>query len=252
MTIATFILMLLLLHFKERKELPLMKEIITVVSASSLGKVYEANALKVEVLKDIDFEVKRGEFTVVSGPSGSGKTTLLNIVGGIDKPTSGKIIVYGEDLGARDEDFLAGFRCRNVGFVFQSYNLVSTLTVAENVAFPMDWARKNEEHIRGRVNELLGLVGLENRTEHFPFQLSGGEQQRVAFARALANDPPLLLVDEPTGNLDVKTSAKIIQILSTLKEGGKTIIVATHDEHIFELAHQKLCLEDGRLISENE
>ncbi|MGD0978877.1 MAG: ABC transporter ATP-binding protein [Candidatus Bathyarchaeia archaeon] len=229
-----------------------MEEIITVVSASSLGKVYEANGLKVEVLKDIDFEVKRGEFAVVGGPSGSGKTTLLNIVGGIDKPTSGKIIVYGEDLGARDEDFLAGFRCSNVGFVFQSYNLVSTLTVAENVAFPMEWARENEEHIRGRVNELLGLVGLQHRAEHFPFQLSGGEQQRVAFARALANDPPLLLVDEPTGNLDVKTSAKIIQILSTLKEDDKTIIVATHDENISELAHQKLCLEDGRLISENE
>ncbi|HVP16285.1 MAG TPA: ABC transporter ATP-binding protein [candidate division Zixibacteria bacterium] len=229
-----------------------MKEIMTVVSASSLGKVYEANILKVEVLKDIDFEVGQGEFTVVGGPSGSGKTTLLNIVGGIDRPTSGKIVVYGEDLGARDEDFLAGFRCTNIGFVFQSYNLVSTLTVAENVAFPMEWARKNEEHIRGRVDELLGLVGLQHRTEHFPFQLSGGEQQRVAFARALANDPPLFLVDEPTGNLDVRTSAKIVQILSTLKDSGKTIIVATHDEHISELAHQKLFLEDGRLISENE
>jgi putative ABC transport system ATP-binding protein len=229
-----------------------MKETISVVSASSLGKVYEANGVKVEVLKDIDFDIKRGEFTVVGGPSGSGKTTLLNIVGGIDKPTRGKIVVYGEDLGARNEDFLAGFRCNTVGFVFQSYNLVSTLTVAENVAFPMEWARKNEEHIRERVDQLLGLVGLQHRAEHFPFQLSGGEQQRVAFARALANDPPLLLVDEPTGNLDVKTSAKIIQILSTLKEGGKTIIVATHDELISELAHQKLCLENGRLVSENE
>ena len=229
-----------------------MEEIITVVSASSLGKVYEADSLKVEVLKDVDFEVRKGEFTVLGGPSGSGKTTLLNIVGGIDKPTNGKIVVFGEDLGGRDENFLASFRCSNVGFVFQSYNLVSTLTVAENVAFPMEWARNNEEHIRERVGELLGLVGLQHRTGHFPFQLSGGEQQRVAFARALANDPPLLLVDEPTGNLDVKTSAKIIQILSTLKEGGKTIIVATHDEHIFELANRKLCLEDGRLISENE
>ena len=223
-----------------------------VVSASSLGKVYEANSLKVEVLKDVDFNVREGGFTVVGGPSGSGKTTLLNIVGGIDKPTSGKIVVFGEDLGAQNESFLAGFRCANVGFVFQSYNLVSTLTVAENVAFPMEWAGKNEEHIRGRVDELLGLVGLQNRTEHFPFQLSGGEQQRVAFARALANDPPLLLIDEPTGNLDAKTSAKINQILSTLKEAGKTIIVATHDEHIFAMADQKLFLEDGRLISENE
>src|SRR5208337_2368934 len=148
-----------------------MNENKAVVSATSLGKVYEANSLKVEVLKDIDFEVRKGEFTVVGGPSGSGKTTLLNIVGGIDKPTSGKIIVYGEDLGDKNEDFLAGFRCSNVGFVFQSYNLVSTLTVAENVAFPMEWARKNEEYIRGRVDELLGLVGLQHRTEHFPFQL---------------------------------------------------------------------------------
>jgi len=229
-----------------------MKEIMTVVSASSLGKIYEANGVKVEVLKDIDFDVKRGEFTIIDGPSGSGKTTLLNIVGSIDKPTSGKIIVFGEDLRARDEDFLASFRCNNIGFVFQSYNLVSTLTVAENIAFPMEWARKNEDHIRGRVDELLGLVDLQHRAEHFPFQLSGGEQQRVAFARALANDPPLLLVDEPTGNLDVKTSSKIIQILSTLKEDGKTIIVATHDEHISELAQQRLCLEDGMLMSENE
>jgi putative ABC transport system ATP-binding protein len=229
-----------------------MEDTITVISASSLGKVYEVNSIKVEVLKDIDFEVRKGEFTVLGGPSGSGKTTLLNIIGGIDKPTSGKIIVYGEDLATQNEDFLAGFRCSNVGFVFQSYNLVSTLTVAENVAFPMEWSGKKEEYIRERVTELMGLVGLQHRTEHFPFQLSGGEQQRVAFARALANDPPLLLVDEPTGNLDMKTSAKIIQILSTLKDDGKTMIVATHDERIFELAHQKLCLEDGRLISENE
>jgi putative ABC transport system ATP-binding protein len=229
-----------------------MEETETVVSASSLGKIYEANGIKVEVLKDVDFEVKKGEFTVIGGPSGSGKTTLLNIVGGIDKPTSGKIVVFSEDLTARNEDFLASFRCNNIGFVFQSYNLVSTLTVGENIAFPMEWARKNEDHVRERVKELLDLVDLKHRAEHFPFQLSGGEQQRVAFARALANDPPLLLIDEPTGNLDTRTGARIIQILTTLKEGGKTIIVATHDEHISELAHQKLILEDGRLMSEDE
>jgi len=229
-----------------------MKDIKTVVSASSLSKIYGKNEFRVEVLKDVDLDVEKGEFTVIVGPSGSGKTTLLNIVGGIDKPTSGRIIVFGEDLEAKDEDFLASFRCNNIGFVFQSYNLVSTLTVAENVAFPMEWARKEENHVRKRVEELLGLVGLQHRAEHFPFQLSGGEQQRVAFARALANDPPLLLVDEPTGNLDVKTSKRIIQILAAMKNEGKTIIVATHDEQISELAHQKLCLEDGRLTSKNE
>ena len=229
-----------------------MEETETVVSASSLRKIYEANGIKVEVLKDVDFEVKKGEFTVIGGPSGSGKTTLLNIVGGIDKPTSGKIVVFSEDLAARNEDFLASFRCNNIGFVFQSYNLVSTLTVGENIAFPMEWARKNEDHVRERVKELLDLVDLMHRAEHFPFQLSGGEQQRVAFARALANDPPLLLIDEPTGNLDTRTGARIIQILTTLKGDGKTIIVATHDEHISELGHQKLILEDGRLMSEDE
>lgn len=229
-----------------------MKEIKAVVSASSLSKIYGKNDFRVEVLKDVCFDVEKGEFTVIGGPSGSGKTTLLNIVGGIDKPTGGRIIVFGEDLGVKDEDFLSSFRCNNVGFVFQSYNLVSTLTVAENVAFPMEWARKAENDVRERVEELLGLVGLQNRAEHFPFQLSGGEQQRVAFARALSNNPPLLLVDEPTGNLDVKTSKRIIEVIAALKNEGKTIIVATHDEKISELAHQKLRLEDGRLTSENE
>jgi putative ABC transport system ATP-binding protein len=223
-----------------------------VVQASLLCKTYETTDSKIEALKDVDLRVGEGEFTVVGGPSGSGKTTLLNIIGGIDKPTSGKIIVFGEDLTARREDFLANFRCTKVGFVFQSYNLVSTLTVAENVAFPMEWLSKPEDQIKKLVGELLGVVGLEQRSEHFPFQLSGGEQQRVAFARALANNPPLLLVDEPTGNLDKKTSANIVQILQTLKSEGKTIIVATHDEGISKLADQKLWLEDGKLMAQNE
>jgi putative ABC transport system ATP-binding protein len=229
-----------------------MKTSEAAVQASVLSKTYETTDSKVEVLKGVDLKVGEGEFTVVGGPSGSGKTTLLNIIGGIDKPTSGKIVVFSEDLAARDEDFLANFRCNKVGFVFQSYNLVSTLTVAENVAFPMEWLRKPEDQIKKLVDELLEVVGLQQRSEHFPFQLSGGEQQRVAFARALANNPPLLLVDEPTGNLDKKTSAKIVQILRTLKNEGKTIIVATHDEEIFKLADQKLWLEDGRLMTQNE
>lgn len=222
------------------------------VVASLICKTYQTGDINVEVLKDVNLNVGKGEFTVISGPSGSGKTTLLNIIGGIDKPTSGKIVVLGEDLSVKDEDFLANFRCHNVGFVFQSYNLVSTLTVAENVAFPMEWVQKPENHIAKRVEELLEIVGLQHRAEHFPFQLSGGEQQRVAFARALANNPPLLLVDEPTGNLDTKTSLKIVQILQKLKDDGKTIIVATHDEQIFQLADKKLCLEDGKLVNLNE
>ncbi len=224
----------------------------TVILASHVCKTYEIGDVNVEALKDANLKVEKGKFMIISGPSGSGKTTFLNIMGGIDKPTSGKIIVFGHDLGSENEDFLSNFRCNNVGFVFQSYNLVSTLSVAENVAFPMEWTRKPQDYIENRVEDLLRIVSLERRAEHFPFQLSGGEQQRVAFARALANDPPLLLVDEPTGNLDANTSLKIVQMLQKLKDDGKTIIVATHDKRIIELADQKMYLEDGRLVSLNE
>ena len=229
-----------------------MKKARLAVYASSLHKVYQISDFEVEVLKDVNLKVNKGEFVTISGPSGSGKTTLLNIIGSIDRPTSGEIVVFGNDLCAKDEDFLASFRCNNVGFVFQSYNLVSTLTVAENAAFPMEWIKKSENQIETRVAELLELVGLQHRADHFPSQLSCGEQQRVAFARALANDPPLLLVDEPTGNLDAKTSLKITQILQKLKEDEKTIIVSTHDRQIVQLADQKLYLENGKLVSLNE
>jgi len=224
----------------------------TVVSASLLSKIYQIGGVNIEALKDVNLKVEKGEFVAISGPSGAGKTTLLNIIGGIDKPTTGKIVVFKHDLNVEDEDFLADFRCNNVGFVFQFYNLVSTLTVAENIAFPMEWARKPDDHIKNRVGELLKTVNLQHRTEHFPFQLSGGEQQRVAFARALANDPRLLLVDEPTGNLDTKTGLKIAQLLQKLKDKGKTIVAATHDERIIQIADKKFYLEDGKLVSLDE
>lgn len=226
-----------------------MKRARKAVSALNLCKTYVAGDIGVKALDDVTFNAKEGEFTVLGGPSGSGKTTLLNIIGGIDRPTSGDIVVFGHDLGAEKEDFLSDFRCQHVGFVFQSYNLVSTLTVAENVAFPMEWLHKPENEIRQRIDGLLAIVGLTRRADHFPSQLSGGEQQRVALARALANNPPLLLVDEPTGNLDTRTSQTIIQILQKLKSDGKTIITATHDERIFQMADQKLFLEDGRLVN---
>ena len=222
------------------------------VSTQALGKAYEVGDSKIEVLKDINLQIPKAKFAVLCGPSGSGKTTLLNIIGGIDMPTKGKIIVAGQDLTVQDEDFLSDFRCNNVGFVFQAYNLVSTLTVAENVAFPMEWAQKPEKEIEKRVGELLKTVGLEHRANHFPSQLSGGEQQRVAFARALANDPELVLADEPTGNLDVKNAQKIVQVLQFLKSEGKTVIVSTHDLQIRELADLVFCLEDGRLVGNNE
>jgi putative ABC transport system ATP-binding protein len=223
-----------------------------VVLASSLCKKYQIGDLVVEALRDLELEVAKGEFVSIHGSSGAGKTTLLNIIGGLDEPTSGTIVVFGHNLSDYDEDFLATFRSAYVGFVFQSCNLISTLTAFENVAFPLELAGCAEERIEKRAEELLKLVGLAHRKNHFPAQLSGGEQQRVAFARALANDPPLVLVDEPTGNLDLETGLKIVQILKELKEGGKTIIVATHDRRIMQLADWTLHLKEGRIIGRDE
>lgn len=223
-----------------------------VVSASLLCKVYQVGDVSIQALREVNLEVEKGELIALGGPSGAGKTTLLNIIGSVDKPTSGKIVVFGRDLTVEDEDSLSDFRCNNVGFVFQSYNLISTLTASENIAFPMEWTRKAESYIRNRVEELLAIVELKHRADHFPSQLSGGEQQRVAFARALANDPPLLLIDEPTGDLDEKTSEKIVQVLERSKNEGKTIIVATHDKRIVRLAHRRLFVEDGKLVSLDE
>ena len=227
-----------------------MKE--KVILASSLCKQYQIGDLTIEALKDLNLEVVKSEFVSIYGPSGAGKTTLLNLIGGLDKPTSGKIVVFGHDLGTYDEDFLATFRCTYVGFVFQSYNLISTLTAIENIAFSVELAGWSKERIEKRSENLLKLVGLKHRANHFPAQLSGGEQQRVAFARALANDPPLLLADEPTGNLDVETGLEIVRILEKMKAKGKTVIVATHDERILKLSNRSLPLHDGRIMDTNE
>jgi len=217
------------------------------VLASSLRKEYRVGNSTIEALKGLDLKVLEGEFVSIRGPSGSGKTTLLNIIGGLDKPTGGRIMVFGHDLATYDEDFLATFRCAYIGYVFQSYNLISTLTALENVRFPMELADWPESRIERRSRELLETVGLTDRGDHFPYQLSGGEVQRVAFARALANDPPLILADEPTGNLDLDTGLKIISLLEGLRS-EKTVIVATHDRRIIKLSDRVLTLRDGRII----
>ncbi|MFQ6064755.1 MAG: ABC transporter ATP-binding protein [Candidatus Bathyarchaeia archaeon] len=229
-----------------------MEENEKVVQASSLCKEYRIGDFIIKALRDLDLEVAKGEFVSVYGSSGAGKTTLLNIIGGLDEPTSGKIVVFGHNLIAYDENFLATFRSAYMGFVFQSYNLISTLTAFENVAFPLELAGWSGERIKKRAEELLKLIGLSHRINHFPAQLSGGEQQRVAFARALANDPPLILVDEPTGNLDLETGLEIVQILKKLKERGKTIIVATHDRRIMQLADWTLRMKNGRIVDIGE
>jgi len=223
-----------------------------VVAVSSLSKEYQFGGVTVEALKDVDFEVAEGEFVSISGPSGAGKTTLLNIIGGLDSPTSGSVKVFGHDLSTHDEDFLATFRCANIGFVFQSYNLVSTLTSLENVAFAMEIAGWSARKAVKRAKKLLKTVGLSHRADHFPSQLSGGEQQRIAFVRALANNPPLILVDEPTGNLDLKTGLEVVEVLRELREKGKTVIVATHDERIIRLSNRTLRMLDGRIVGVDE
>ena len=219
-----------------------------VVQAVSLCKEYQVGDVTVQALKDVNIEVLRNEFVCLEGPSGSGKTTLLSIVGGLDVPTSGEITVFGTDLTSCDEDYLAVFRCVYVGFVFQSYNLISTLTTLENIAFPIELAGFKDERINERPAKLLEMVGLSHRANNFPSQLSGGEQQRVAFARALANNPPLILIDEPTANLDTKTANEVITLLKKLKQEGKTIIAATHDEKIQKLADRMPKLSDGSLV----
>jgi putative ABC transport system ATP-binding protein len=223
-----------------------------IISIIELCKAYTVENTQMEVLKNINLEITTGQFVALCGQSGSGKTTLLNMISGIDKPTSGSIQVFNNDLTKQTEDFLADFRCNQVGMVFQAYNLVSTLTVAENIAFPMEWQKKSPSDIEKRIQDLLEKIGLKHRINHFPAQLSGGEQQRVAFARALSNNPPLFLADEPTGNLDTKNGQKIIGILKELKAERKTIIVSTHDEDIMRLADKKLFIDDGKLATQNE
>lgn len=223
------------------------------VRTKDLEKTYTLSDGKTVVgLEDLTFDIPRGSFVVICGPSGSGKTTLLNILSGIDRPTKGEVQVNGQDLTGKDEDFLADFRCLHTGFVFQAYNLVSTLTVAENIAFPMEWLRKTPQEIETRVSELLSSVGLTDRENHFPSQLSGGEQQRVAFARALANDPELILADEPTGNLDSKNAERILKVLQELKEKGKTVIVSTHEKQVCEFADIVITLKNGRTVTDSE
>lgn len=224
-----------------------MTEDKAAVQTSSLNKTFEVAGERLEVLRNLDLEIRREDFCAITGSSGSGKTTLLNIISGIDQPTSGNVTVLGEQLTGRDESFLSEFRCKSIGFVFQFYNLVSTLTAAENIAFPMEWLRKPTAEIGRRVDELLHQVGMGAKAEHFPSQLSGGEQQRIAFARAMSNDPPLLLIDEPTGNLDSKTSAQMITIMRSLTTKGKTVVVVTHDERVRALANRKFTLEEGGL-----
>ena len=211
-----------------------------------LSKVYGQGENQVRAVDDISFTVEKGEFLAIIGPSGSGKSTLLHILGGVDRPTSGKVFVDGQDVYAQNEDQLAIFRRRQVGLIYQFYNLIPVLNVVENMTLPvlMDGRQVNQE----RLEELLDVLGLRGREKHLPNQLSGGQQQRVSIGRALMNAPAVVLADEPTGNLDSKSSREIVELLKVSNEKyGQTLIVITHDESIALQADRILSIEDGKI-----
>ncbi|MGQ4913701.1 MAG: ABC transporter ATP-binding protein [Candidatus Asgardarchaeia archaeon] len=221
-----------------------------IIKAENVWKEYKRGREIVDALRDINLEVARGEFLVVIGPSGSGKTTLLNVLSGLDRPSKGKVVLDDMDLTAIDERLLPKIRREKVGFVFQDFNLISNLTAAENVMAPLLPTDLKTKEIERRATEIIRLVGLIDRKDHLPKQLSGGEQQRIAIARALVNEPKVVFADEPTGNLDSSTGMEIMKLLQQLnKKKGTTFVVVTHDENLIQFADRVVHLRDGEIRS---
>jgi putative ABC transport system ATP-binding protein len=221
----------------------------TMIRVRGLGMRLVSGGHAVDVLSEVSLEVPAGQFLAIAGPSGSGKSTLLGLIAGLDQPTAGRIEVAGVEITTLDEDALARFRLEHVGYVFQSYHLIATLTAVENVAVPLELAGEPDAAARARA--LLAEVGLAERAHHYPVQLSGGEQQRVAVARAMARRPPLLLADEPTGNLDSATGKQIIELLVGVNRRlGCTLVLVTHDAALAAHADRVVTLRDGRIVSD--
>ncbi len=219
------------------------------IMTKDLIKVYRTGKAEVIALRGLDMYVDDGELVAVRGPSGGGKTTFLNILGGIDRPTAGRIEVNGSNLVDFTDGELVRYRLRQTGFVFQFFNLVPTLTAEENIELPMRLASKDGTARKARTKELLDLVGLAHRARHRPDELSGGEQQRIAIAVALSNDPPLLLADEPTGELDTKTGQEVLNLFQRLnRDLKKTIVVVTHDARVADIANRVLDIRDGKIL----
>ena len=222
-----------------------------VLSLRDVTRTIETGTHRVEILRGISFDVARGEFVAIMGASGSGKSTLLGLVAGLDTPTSGSIRIEGEEISRLDEDSLAVLRGRKIGFVFQSYQLIPTLTAEENVLLPAELAGEDLAAAQRRARELLKTVGLEERLDHYPVQLSGGEQQRVALARAFIRKPPLLLADEPTGNLDSVNGRHVLELLLSLNRSeGATLVLVTHDRELASHATRIITLRDGQILSD--
>jgi putative ABC transport system ATP-binding protein len=227
------------------------EEVKNAIKLIDVTRSYSLGNRDIIAVNDINLDVAPGEFVVVEGPSGSGKTTLLNMIGAIDYPTSGRVLVMDVPIGDYDEHFRALFRLTNTGFIFQSYNLISTLTALENVMFPMQLFEDTNADPEEEARKLLQRVGLSERTDHLPWQLSSGEQQRVAIARAMANDPPIILADEPTANLDAESAQMIRDVLLWLNENEKTVLCMTHDINIIDQDRVRLLTMKSGVIGEN-
>lgn len=222
-----------------------------VIQTKGLTKVYDETNVPVYALNDVSVQIHQEEFTAIVGPSGSGKTTLLNIIGGLDKPTAGQVVIDGVDITNLGENKLIDFRLHHIGFVFQAYNLVPVLTAKENVEFVMLLQGRSKEERNKRVNELLTAVGLDDKHDSQPSELSGGQQQRVAVARALASKPKFVLADEPTANLDSKSAENLLDIMARLNEEEHiTFIFSTHDPRVIARAKRVITLEDGKVVSD--
>jgi len=220
----------------------------TIVSAKGVKRRYMMGEEEVWALAGVDLDIARGEYVSIMGPSGSGKSTLFNMIGGLDRPTEGTVLMDGHDVRKMDARQIAYLRCHKVGFIFQTFNLVQVMTAEQNVMLPLTFSGASDEEASRRARELLAMVGLGERYDHRPEQLSGGQQQRVAIARAMANDPDIVLADEPTGNLDLKTGEEIINMLARFKrESGKTIISATHDHKMLAASDRVVYLVDGKI-----
>ncbi|MSU36954.1 MAG: ABC transporter ATP-binding protein [Pedosphaera sp.] len=223
--------------------------IVPIVFIRDLSKLYRQGDINIAALHDVSLDIASGEFIVLMGPSGSGKSTLLHIIAGIDRPTHGSCRVQDTDVARLNESQLADWRNRNVGFVFQSFNLIPVLTAFENVELPLLLTGLNASRRRQQVTTALNLVGLGDRQDHLPRQLSGGQEQRVAIARALVTDPPLIVADEPTGNLDAKSATDVLEILRNLsQQAGKTVIMVTHDPKAAAYGTRQLHLEKGEIV----
>jgi putative ABC transport system ATP-binding protein len=223
---------------------------MSLIEITGLKRAYQMGDTLVKALDGVDIRIEEGEFLCLMGPSGSGKSTLLNLLGGLDKPDEGSIVVGGMDIARLDENGLAEYRQKHVGFVFQSYNLIPTLSALQNVEYPMIFSRTPRKVRRERAAALLTAVGLGDRLDHKPTQLSGGQQQRVAVARSLVNDPRILLGDEPTGNLDSKLGEEILYLFTLLNQAGLTLVVVTHDPRVAGHATRSIRMLDG-LIAED-